>query len=119
MYLVFLSLAMEDKDYIESIKLIKQYLTGEGINISRFYLFGSRARGDNKPDSDYDILIVIDKDFKNGEKRKLLSNIYKFLIANNSNLNIDIVIKPKEFFEWESQNLGFLSYTVSNEGILV
>jgi predicted nucleotidyltransferase len=119
MFLVFLSLIMENNDYIKAVNLIKQYFYAEGLKISRFYLFGSRARGDNKSDSDYDMMIVVDKEFQNGEKRKLVSNIYKYLIANDSILNIDIVIKPSEYFDWESQNLGFLSYAVNREGILV
>jgi hypothetical protein len=64
-------------------------------------------------------MIVVDKTFKPGEKRKLSSNIYKYLIANNSILNIDLIIKSVANFEWESQNLGFLSYTVHREGILL
>lgn len=31
----------------------------EKYNIPRIYLFGSRARGDNRPDSDYDIVIDV------------------------------------------------------------
>ena len=38
-----------------------QGIQGEGAHIRAIYLFGSRARGDNRPDSDYDLLIVTDK----------------------------------------------------------
>ena len=31
-------------------------------NVKRVYLFGSRARGDNGPDSDYDFFLVLDYD---------------------------------------------------------
>ncbi|MBI5323872.1 MAG: nucleotidyltransferase domain-containing protein [Ignavibacteriae bacterium] len=110
---------MENKDYIRTVNIIKEYFSAKGLIISGFYLFGSRARGDSNHDSDFDMMIVVDKEFQTGEKRKLISNIYKLLISKNSYLNIDIVIKPKENFEWESQNLGFLSYTVSREGILI
>lgn len=37
------------------------------MEIERIYLFGSQARGEGKPDSDYDLLIVSphpDKDFR-------------------------------------------------------
>ena len=35
--------------------------TGLTILIWKMILFGSRARGDNDPDSDYDILVVVDE----------------------------------------------------------
>lgn len=35
-----------------------QALQGERGEIREIYLFGSRARGDDRPDSDYDFLIV-------------------------------------------------------------
>lgn len=110
---------MENKEYIKPVELIKEYLAEQGINVSGLFLFGSRARGDNNPDSDYDLMIVVDKDFQQGEKRKLVSKIYKHLIENDSVLNIDLVIKPIEYYNWESQNIGFLSYSVKKEGILV
>jgi len=36
-------------------------IQGERARIRAVYLFGSRARGDDRPDSDYDLLIVTDK----------------------------------------------------------
>jgi predicted nucleotidyltransferase len=42
-----------------------------GVNIKEVYLFGSRCRGDWRPDSDYDILIVVDR-----KDRDLISKLY-------------------------------------------
>lgn len=42
-------------------KLIKQNLMKLPSG-ARAYLFGSQARGDAKPDSDWDVLIVLDKE---------------------------------------------------------
>lgn len=39
--------------------------------IQAIWLFGSRARGDHGPDSDYDLLIVVDK-----RDRKILNVVY-------------------------------------------
>jgi predicted nucleotidyltransferase len=51
--------------------------------ITRVYLFGSRARGDNRDDSDYDFCIVIPKSFT-------LLNIGSFLYDLKEALNADV-----------------------------
>ena len=45
-------------------KVIKDVLGGKGIAVKKIILFGSRARGDFKRDSDWDLMIVIDKNTK-------------------------------------------------------
>jgi uncharacterized protein len=37
-------------------------LKKQGFNAVKIILFGSRARGDFVPDSDWDFLVVVDKD---------------------------------------------------------
>ena len=44
-------------------EVVHQFLPG-----SRVLLFGSRARGTNRPDSDYDILVLIDKELSPKER---------------------------------------------------
>lgn len=58
--------------------IIKKFL--EGISpvqdkVKIMYLFGSRSRGDWKPDSDYDILIVLEK-----KDRAIISSLYDAVI---------------------------------------
>ena len=44
---------------LETIKQLgKQVIPANG----HMWLFGSRARGDNRPDSDWDLLVVLDQD---------------------------------------------------------
>lgn len=50
---------MEKQDAV-----LESFLRGirkERARVRAIYLFGSRARGDDRPDSDYDLLIVTDK----------------------------------------------------------
>ena len=41
-------------------ELAKRILTADRPRVRRIILFGSRARGDARPDSDLDLLVVID-----------------------------------------------------------
>ncbi len=45
----------------------------EAYQPERIYLFGSRARGEAGPDSDYDILIVIPDDAPENQRRSRLA----------------------------------------------
>ena len=69
-----------------------------GEQVDRILLYGSRARGDERPDSDIDILIVLKDDFNYGEMLRLSSDLAASLSLEN-----DVVISrtfvSKEHFE--------------------
>jgi predicted nucleotidyltransferase len=49
---------MEQADIL---KILRRKMENRlGPNLKKIVLFGSRSRGDNDPDSDYDILVVVD-----------------------------------------------------------
>lgn len=50
---------MEQSEVIKRIKEVAAQILPEG---SSLWLYGSRARGDAHPDSDYDLLILLNKD---------------------------------------------------------
>lgn len=62
----------EKESYIDTV--IERFLTALSPlkeNIREIYLFGSRCRDDWRPDSDYDILIALDK-----KDREFISGLY-------------------------------------------
>jgi len=50
---------MTNEELIKLKELVKPI--AEKYNVDRVSLFGSRARGDNRPDSDYDFLVFCPK----------------------------------------------------------
>ena len=79
------------------------------------FLFGSRARGDNRPDSDWDILILIDNlSVTNEIEDKFRDEIYNLEVDTGQ--IISMFIYPKK--DWE-QNMKFspLYKMVKKEGI--
>ena len=79
------------------------------------YLFGSRARGDFRPDSDWDILILVnDKKVTNEIEDKFRDELYD--IELESGQTISTFIYPKEF--WQSTLIYSPLYkNVHKEGI--
>ena len=93
---------------------IKRFLNRnkEIAKIDKAILFGSRATGKNKKDSDID-LILISKDFKNKKSYKRSPEYYL-----NWNLPYDgdiICLTPKEF-EKKKKQIGIIK-TAVEEGI--
>jgi len=79
------------------------------------FLFGSRARGDNNPDSDWDILILINSQEVTSEiEDKFREVLYK--IELESGQIISTFIYPKSFWQ---KNLKYspLYKAVKKEGI--
>ena len=68
-------------------KLKKGLIEIYGEQVDRILLYGSRARGDERPDSDIDILVVLKDDFNYSEMLRLSSDLAASLSLEN-----DVVI---------------------------
>ncbi|MGZ9166070.1 MAG: nucleotidyltransferase domain-containing protein, partial [Anaerolineales bacterium] len=68
-------------------KLKKELLHIYGDQVDSILLYGSRARGDERPDSDIDILVVLKDDFNYSEMLRLSSDLAASLSLEN-----DVVI---------------------------
>jgi len=98
-------------------KIINDVLGQKGIAVKKIILFGSRARGNFKKDSDWDLMIVIDRNLSFLEKRRFIAemqrNLAKLKIPN------DIILKSEQQFNAKKNYVGCMSYYASKEGLLV
>lgn len=78
----------------------------------RIYLFGSKARGDAGPDSDYDLLLVAPDDAPAERRDSKLA--YQVLWGTKS--AADVIVWEKSRFERRSHVVCSLPATVLREG---
>jgi uncharacterized protein len=84
----------------------------------RIYLFGSRARGEARQDSDVDLLIVVSEPFGPEHSRfQEINRVYRAL--SSFRIPIDVLLySSDEFAKW-SQSLNHVVAHCSREGKLL
>ena len=102
--------------------LMKQYIAQVleiyGSHLRKVILYGSYARGDSRPDSDVDIMILLDiSDWElKAYSQKLSYMTYDFNMDND--LDIKPIAKSEEHFEKWVVNYPFYA-NVNREGVVL
>ena len=102
-------LAMNTQIFEQIRQLKRQIMPNEKV-----ILFGSQARGDDKPDSDWDLLILLNK------PKEELSDFENFAYPYiETGWNFDVSINPKLYTqkEWEQGKVFPFYQNVMREGI--
>lgn len=87
----------------------------EAYEPERVYLFGSRARGEDGPDSDYDLLVVVPDSAPLHQQRSRLA--YEVLWSTGT--AADVLVWTRGAFEARLHLKASLPYTVQTEGRLL
>ena len=96
-------------DFLHGIQTVRS-------RIRRMIMFGSRARGDHKLDSDYDILIVVEK--KDGSLRDILYEaVMDVLLAHGRLVSLKIY-EDCEFLRLQALQTPFMKH-VTEDGIVL
>ena len=95
----------------EAVKTIAQRIPARAI-----YLFGSYARGEQRPESDIDLLVVVD-DYTEQAPRRLASVAYASLAGTK--LPVEIKVVRQGDFRRRSSWLSSVERAVQNEGQLL
>jgi predicted nucleotidyltransferase len=86
-----------------------------GFDPRRVILFGSVARGQETPDSDLDVLVVLDE--LDPTKRAELMGEIRFAISSPA--PIDVFVTDPQEFERRGDVIGSIHYWASREGRVV
>ena len=86
------------------------------VSPKKIILFGSRARGDNSRNSDYDIFILDDS---NENERKITTRVYKQFYEEHINKEIDLITASTEKMNKNMSTIGFIYKNINDEGIVL
>ena len=109
---------MTEKELVKKntiISVIKEELSKQNIAIQKILLFGSRAKGTARNESDWDFMAVVDKDINIEDKIKLIS-VIRLRLAKQL-IDADIIIKSVKDYSEQSKNVGYITYYAAKEGV--
>ena len=87
----------------------------EAYQPERIYLFGSKARGDYGPDSDFDLMVIVPDDAPPARKRSRLA----YEVLRGTGTAADVLVWTRNAFESRLHLLASLPATVMREGRLL
>lgn len=102
------------EDDVRSLAAIVERLV-EAYRPERVYLFGSKARGDHGPDSDFDLLLVVPDDAS--EERQGSTLAYRAL--RGTGIAADVPVCTRSYFEARRHLKASLPGTILREGRLL
>ena len=91
-------------------------LRTDGERISKIILFGSRARGNARPDSDYDLLVVM-RDLGRTEWNQVEVALYD--AVRGAGVAAEPHLITEEQFEETKEIIGSLAYPAAKEGVVL
>ena len=106
---------------LEKLELIKRIVLDNAkkfnVNVEKIILFGSRARGDYREDSDWDLLIII----KEKVDSKILDEFWlsvKRELVNNGIIPEIIIVNASDFIK-QKHLTGYIYYWAEKEGMIL
>ena len=87
------------------------------VKVDRLILFGSRARGDYKTGSDWDLLIVVNKELTREEKMEY-SHLIRRALAEEF-IPCDVLIRSTKEVEERKRVIGSVIKTALKEGVVL
>ncbi len=88
-----------------------------GVGLEEVILFGSRARGDFRKDSDLDVLIITERELSWRERLRLSGEIRKKLAKRG--MPVDVLIISRKRLESLKNDPGYVYSYALSEGIRI
>lgn len=87
----------------------------EAYRPQAIWLFGSQARGDASPDSDYDLMVIVDDNADRQHRKSELA----YRVLRSLGRAMDVAVWRRSAFQEQARSVTSLPATILSEGILV
>lgn len=81
------------------------------------YLFGSRARGDAKPDSDFDLALIVQDG--SSRRRTAMKSYESLATVRGRTVGVDVVVLTPQILAAERDLVGSIARSIVREGVTV
>ena len=98
-------------------RCIEEELERAGLKVVSIYLFGSRARGQARPDSDWDFLVVVDRPLSGPERRRIMGRVLVALAL--AGIPADVILLSQPRFLRYKDDVGHIVYYAVREGCMI
>jgi predicted nucleotidyltransferase len=98
-----------------NIQRIKELIV-KSVHPQEIYLFGSRARGQNRADSDYDFLILSKEEVN---EREITRKVNLSLLQNKIDVETDIISTSLSKWNANKEKNGWIYKEIEAEGLKI
>lgn len=91
------------------------WLAWDRLRAKEVWVFGSRARGDHRPDSDWDVFIVV----PDGTPDEQYNPMVTWLIGHDAGLTCDVVAETESETRAAENTINTLAYRLPREGVRI
>lgn len=104
-----------DKVLAEARTIIRHEVETAGYQVRQLLLFGSRARGEARADSDWDFYVIISADVDRKTRQRVASRICWKLA--HMGIVADVFVQSERVVQERREDTGYLTYYVLKEGV--
>ena len=110
-------MATENREMLENDLILDEIVCRlvATFHPERIYLFGSKARADSNPDSDYDLMIVVPDETPRERRKSRLA----YQVLRGTRVAADVLIWTRQAFDGRLHIAPSLPATIVREGKLL